>query len=61
MAKQKCVGLPIAEPVKRAIDIIPARAVLTPEMMIRRFPGPMTERADVPPAVELVLDANEFL
>ena len=61
MANQKRVRLLVAQFVERPVDIIPTRAELTPEMVIRRFPGAVTERANVPPANDLLLYANEFL
>ncbi|WP_155118465.1 hypothetical protein [Halorubrum sp. BV1] len=60
MADEERVRLLIAKLVERAVDIISTSAELTPEMVIRGFPRTMSERADVAPTIDLVLDANEF-
>lgn len=61
MTLDEVATLPISQLVEHPIDALHSRALLTPEMVIRRFPAPVTARADESPAVAPALDFDSYL
>jgi len=60
VAFEKRVGLLVAQLVEHAVGIVAARAELTLEMVIRRFPRSVAAGTEEPPPISVIFDPYNF-